>query len=127
LNGAERGSAVLETVASISMVLLLALGAIEVAFALYARNVLAASAHEGARAAIELGRSPEDAVAVAGATVRRAAGGLVSDLDISVATGAVNGRSVVRVHVTGSLKPFGPVPLPMRFSNTATSTRQTGL
>lgn len=113
----------LETVLSIVLLLTLALGAIEVAFALYARNVLAASAHEGARAAIELGRSPQDAVAVAKHTIRSSAGGLVREMDIAVAGGAIRGRPVVRVRVRARLKPFGPVPLPMSFSSSATAAR----
>ncbi|MCA1694613.1 MAG: pilus assembly protein, partial [Actinobacteria bacterium] len=75
----ERGSAPLEAVLSILFVMLLVLGTIEVSLALYGRNVVAAAAHEGARAALELGRGPDSAAAVARSTVRRASGALVRD------------------------------------------------
>jgi TadE-like protein len=105
------------------VLLLLALGVMEVALALYARNVVAASAHEGARAAVELGRTPADAVSVATHTVRAAAGGLVDDLEVGARFAVVQRRVVVRVEVSGILRPFGPVPLPIPVAVGATASR----
>ena len=106
-----------------SILLFLFLSVVEVTFALYGRNVVAASAHEGARAAVELGRNPSDAVAVARRTVMGAAGGLVEGLRVGVTLQTVGTRSLVRVRVTGRLKSFGPVPLPLPIDTVATSTR----
>ena len=121
----ERGSAVVESVAGIVALLVLVVGVIEVAFALYARNVVVAAAHEGARAAIELGSGPGDASAVARAAVHRAAGGLVDDLVVETSFAATRPTVRVRVTVSGVLDAFGPVPFPMRLSSTASVTRAT--
>jgi Flp pilus assembly protein TadG len=120
----ERGSAVVESIFAILILLILVLGTIEVAFALYAGNVVAAAAHEGARAGIELGRSPDDAAAIASSTVRRATGGLVDDLDVDTVVQRKGTRALVTVRVTGVMKPFGPVPLPIPLSSTALVTRE---
>ena len=93
--------------------LFVVLGLIEVAFALYGRNVIMAAAHEGARAAVELGRDPDHGSAVASTTVRKAAGGLVDDLDVSVASEDDARGMLVTVRVTGVLDAFGPIPLPL--------------
>ena len=123
--GRQRGSAPVETVFAMAILLFLVLGTVQVAFAVYARNVMAASAHEGARAAIELGRSPADAVAVARRTVVRSAGGLVEGLRVSVTIQRIGADSVVRVRISGWLKALGPVPLPLPVDAVATSTRNT--
>ena len=123
--GRQRGSAPIETVFAVGILLFLALGTVQVAFALYARNVMAASAHEGARAAIELGRSPADAIAVARRTVVRSAGGLVEGLRVGVTIQSTGTDSVVRVRIRGWLKALGPVPLPLPVDAVATSTRNT--
>jgi Flp pilus assembly protein TadG len=120
----ERGSAVVETVMAIVMLMILVLGAIEVGFALYARNVVSAAAHEGARSAMELGRSADDASAIARATVVRSAGGLVRDLRVATSVRNVGTRALVRVRVSGVLRAFGPVPLPIPMSATASVTRE---
>jgi Flp pilus assembly protein TadG len=121
--GWQRGSAPVETVFAMAILLFLALGTVQVAFALYGRNAMAASAHEGARAAIEFGRSPADAIAVARRTVLRSAGGLVEGLRVGVTIQRIGADSVVRVHVSGWLKALGPVPLPLPVDAVATSTR----
>jgi hypothetical protein len=121
----QKGSAPVETVFALAILLFLVLGTVQVAFALYGRNVVAASAHEGARAAIELGRNPADAIGVARGAVIRSAGGLVDDLRVGVQVGRAGGTSLVRVRVTGRLKTVGPVPLPLPVDAVATSTRHT--
>lgn len=97
-----------------ALVLLLAfvLGTIEVAFALYGRNVVLSAAHEGARAAVELGRDPNEAAAIARDTVARSAGGVVDDLEVRVATAAAGDEIAVRVRAV--VDAWGPVPFPFR-------------
>lgn len=119
----ERGSAPLETVFAIAFLLLLVLGAIEVVWALYGRNVLMSSAHEGARAALELGRSSSDAVTIATRSIEQSAGALVDDLDVGVSTETLDGRSTVRVEVSGVLAPWGPIPMPLPVKTAATVSR----
>jgi Flp pilus assembly protein TadG len=123
LSLSERGSAPLETVFAIAFLLLLLLGAIEVVWALYGRNVLMSSAHEGARAALELGRSSSDAVTIATRSIEQSAGALVDELDVGVSTETLDGRSTVRVEVSGVLAPWGPVPMPLPVKSAATVSR----
>lgn len=120
----ERGSVPIESTFAIILVLALVLGAVEVAFALYGRNVVLASAHEAARAGVEVGRTPEEAGAIAEDSARRSAGGLMDDLDVDVAFVDTPGRDVVRVRVRGKLKPLGPVPLPISIDTVATAARE---
>jgi Flp pilus assembly protein TadG len=122
----ERGSAPVETIFAIVFLMLLVLGVMQVSFALYARNVVASSAHEGARAAIELGRDPASARAVARSVVVRSAGGLVRSLDVETAVGESSHGTVVRVLVSGSLAPFGPFPVSIPFTTTAHASRTAG-
>ena len=119
----EGGSAPLETIFAIVLLMVLALGTIQVSLALYARNVVASSAHEGARAAIELGRDPESAEAVARRVVERSAGGLVHDLRVSTSIQRSGIDSTIHVRVTGSLEPLGPVPIRIPFTSTASVSR----
>lgn len=113
----ERGSAPLESVFAIVMLVVLTLGAIQVAFALYARNVVASAAHEGARAVVERGAVAGDARAIAVSVVQRSAGGLVDDLSVDV----TRSGATVRVHVRGTAASFGPVPVRLPLRATATS------
>lgn len=120
----ERGSAPVESTLAFVFILVLVLGVIEVGFSLYGRNVVLSSAHEGARAAAEFGRSPEEAAAIAEQTVRRAAGSLVDDLVVSVSTSDSLGASVVSVRVVGIVDAFGPVPYRMNVDTVARATKQ---
>jgi uncharacterized membrane protein YeiH len=120
----ERGSAPLESILSMLFMMLLVLGTIEVSLALYGRNVVAAAAHEGARAALELGRGPDSAAAVARSTVRRASGALVRDLKVEVVPRTVGSTSYVRVRVAGLLRLAGPVPVPVPVTATATVSKE---
>lgn len=123
MNPTERGSAPLDAVFAMAFLLFLVLGAIEVVWALYGRNVLMSSAHEGARAAVEIGRSSSDAVAIATRSIERSAGGLVEDLEVGVSTALKEGRSSVHVEVEAVLVPWGPVPLPIPVRTAATVSR----
>jgi hypothetical protein len=105
---------------AIVLLMLLTLGVIQVAFALYARNVVASSAHEGARAAVERGRDLEEARSIAMDVVERSTGRLVDDLEVDVATHELLGRRYVTVRVRGLVTDLGPVPIPIPLSSTAT-------
>lgn len=121
----DRGSATVGAIAAILFTLLLVFAVLEVAFILYARNVLMSSAHEGARAAIELGRSPEDAAGVAEGTVVGAASGLVGALDVDTTVTTSSGASVVTVVVRGKVRGLGVLPVAVPIAARATSTRHT--
>lgn len=114
----ERGSAPVESIGAIVMLLLLTLGAVQVAFALYARNVVLSAAHEGARAVVERGAVAGDARAIATAVVRRSAGGLVDGLVVDVTPAG----TTIRVDVRATTAPFGPVPFRMPLEASATAT-----
>jgi hypothetical protein len=117
----QRGAAPVEMTFAIILLMTLMLGVVQVAFALYARNVVAASAHEGARAAAERGRSPAEAAAIAKDVVGRATGRLIDDLTVDVATGRTARTKTITVRVRGLVTDFGPVPLPIPLSSTATA------
>lgn len=103
----------MESLFAIVMLLFLALGTLQVALALYGRNVVASAAHEAARAGVELGATPEQATAIADDTVRRAGGRLVRDLTVEVsATQDERGR-IVQVSLTGTVDVLGPIPIPV--------------
>jgi len=118
----ERGSAPVESTLALVFILLLSLGVIEVALALYARNVVLASAHEGARAAAEIGRDESEAAAIAADTIRRSTGNLVRDLRVAVSVNDAGTSSTIRVLVTGVVDAPGPVPFPLPIRATAGAT-----
>ena len=105
-------------------VVVLLLGVVEVAFVLYARNVVAASAHEGVRAVVERGAVAGDAETIARRTVRDSARDLVDDLNVGVDLLGGVGTEQVTVVVSGRVKSFGPVPLPIIVRSTASSSRE---
>ena len=123
LTSSDRGSATVESIFSIVMLMLVTLGALQVAFVLYARNVLASAAHEGVRAAVELEAVEGDAGAMAASVVERAAGGLVDDLDVDAVAARSGSREVLTVRVRATVAAFGPVPVAIPVSVTATSVR----
>lgn len=126
LTRSQRGSAPVGAIFGMLFIVFIVLGSIEVAFALYARNVVASAAHEGARAAIEVNRSLGDAAEIAQRTVARAAGGLVSELavhtDITTSPEGI-GRS--NVTVRAELRVLGPIPvtIPVRLTARASGQR----
>ena len=122
----QRGAAPVETVFAVVLLMFLALAVVEVAFVLYARNVVIASAHEGARAGAELGRTLAEAETVAAETVARSAGGLFDDLAVEARSLSVNDRVLIRIRVAGDLRGLGPVPIPLRVTADASASRQLG-
>jgi len=116
----QRGAAPLEAVIAICLLMILALGAIQVALTVYAHNAVNASAYEGARAAAEIGTSTSDAHAVAERMVRSTVGGLVEDVRISVFAQG----DLVRVAVVGRLRSIGPIPVVIPVRAQSTSVRE---
>ena len=106
---------------AIIFLMTLSLGVTQVAFTLYARNVVAAAAHEGARAALERGRVDAEAEAIARDVVRKATGRLVENFDVGVSIARIASRRFVTVRVRGVVTDFGPVPIPFPLSSTATA------
>lgn len=122
--GAEHGSAPVESIFAIVMLLFLALGAMQVALTLYARNVVAAAAHEAARAVAERGRTTTDGAIAARTTVERGAGGLVQDAAVTVGTRRVGTLEHIVVRVAGRLDAPGPLSLPLPVDVRASATRE---
>ena len=116
----QRGAAPLDAVVAIGLLMILSLGAIQVALTVYAHNAVSASAYEGARAAAEIGTSPSEAHDVAAQMVRTTIGGLVEDARISVSMIRAPEGDLVRVAVTGRHRALGPIPI--RFPVTAEAT-----
>ena len=108
----ERGSALVQFPVAVLVLMVLTIGVAQVSFTLYSRNVLAASAHEGARAAAESGRNLADARLIATEVVRRATGRMAERLQVDVAsTPTLGGGESVHVSVRAALRPWGVVPV----------------
>ncbi len=124
----ERGSAVVESLFATVFIMFLVLGVIQVAFTLYARNIVLSSAHEGARAAAEYRSSAADAALAARTTVETSAGALVRDLEVAVeVVDGAGATEIITVQVSGRARSFGPVPFPVTLTATATSSRETDI
>ena len=115
------GNAPLESIFVMLFVMFLALGVVQAALVLYARNVVISSAHEGARAAVELGRDRMDAVHVARETIGRSAGGLVNDLSVDVAVEGGEVDPLLRVRVNADIRALGPLPVEFPVETTASA------
>ncbi len=116
----DKGSTVVETVFALWFLCFMSLGVVQIAFTLYARNVVVSSAHEGARAAVELGRTVSESELVARRTVLDAAGGMVEDLEVEITKTSAE-PAFVEVSVTGRLDSFGPLPVSVPVSVTTRS------
>lgn len=114
----------MESILGVFMLLLLALGTIQVALTLYARNVVQAAVHDGSRAMVEIRGAGTDANALVRRVIDRSAGGLLDDLQVVTAADEISDRLRVRVRVTGTLRPPGPIPLGLPISVVSTSSRE---
>jgi hypothetical protein len=123
LKSGEAGSVLVESIFAIVFLLVLAMGVAQLALSLYGRNVVIASAHEGARAATELGRSVHEAEAIARRTTRSATGSLVDDLKVEVRSEPLGDHTRITVRLTGRLAAIGPVPISVPIDARATSIR----
>lgn len=115
----ENGEAMIGFVGSLLFLVVLALGVTQVALSLFVRNAVLASAHEGARAAVERGGTDAEAEAWAATVVRRSAGRSVKGLTVR----ATAAGELVEVRVTASIAPLGPIPFPMKVSAVASARR----
>lgn len=115
----------MDAVFGIVILLFVALSVIEVALVLYARNVVYASAHEGARVASELGAGPLEAPGVIRDSVEGSAGGLVDDVRVEAGVAAVGDHRLVTVRVRAVIRGWGPIPIPFPVEATASATRET--
>ncbi len=113
----------LESVFGVVLVMFLALGVIQVALSLYARNVVMAATHDGARAAIELGAGPMMADEVVRRTVMDGAGGIVRDVRVDAVVDRSAERVAMRVWVRSTVVPMGPLPVSFPVSSIATVSR----
>ncbi len=105
-------------------VLFLALGLIQTALVLYARNVVMSSAHEAARAAIEVGQTPEEASVVARSMVRDSAGSLVEDLEVDLSIEELPVGRLLELRVSAYLRPIGPLPVEIPVMASATASKE---
>lgn len=117
------GSATIESVYAIVAIMVLVIGAVQVALSLYARNVVLSSAHEGARAAIESGRGPGDAAEIARWMVERSAGSAVDILSVDTTERVTADEYQVDVSVRAEIAPLGPIPLTIPVSARASAGR----
>lgn len=117
----HRGAAPLDAIVGTVILMLIALGAIQVALVVYAQNAVRASAYEAARVAAEVGGSGERAQVVAARALTQTAGKLVDRIRISVDHRAALEGPVVRVEISARQRAIGPIPisLPIRASATA--------
>lgn len=115
----ERGSSTLESVFAIVLLMLLALGTMQVSFLLYARNVVRSSAHEAARVAIERGADDSEARTTAVRMVEGAVGGMVGDVHSHLERDHSMGRRSVVVVVRTVIRPAGPIPIQVPIRSTA--------
>jgi Flp pilus assembly protein TadG len=120
----EHGSAIVQSIFAIVLLMTLVLGVLQISLSLYARNALSSAAHEGARRALELGASAEEARALVARTVESSTGGLVHDLDVATNVTSSGRNSIVQVRVTGTAPPLGPVPVTMNIDARASASRE---
>ena len=113
----ERGSAVVDYVLVMMILIPLVLGIVQLGLVLHVRNTLTAAASDAARAAAPLGATPQDATARADDVVRTTLADRYAD-DITVTETTVAGVPAVRVRIRAevpALGLFGPaVPLDVR-------------
>jgi hypothetical protein len=109
----EAGSAPVESIFAIVLLMMLTVGTIQVALALYGRNLVASAAHEAARAGIEHGSSVSESEGIAASMVETAGGRLVRELDVQVEADEDERVRTVRVRITGTIDVLGPLPLPI--------------
>jgi len=102
----ERGSAVVDFVLVLLVVVPLVLGILQVALTLHVRNTLAAAAAEGARYAATADRGPAEGEAVTRAQVADAIAGRFAQ-DVTVAQTVVGGRPTTVVTVRAVVPALG--------------------
>lgn len=104
--GRERGSAVVDFVLVLLVLIPLFLGILQVALVLMVRNTLASAASEGARYAATLDRGPADGAARTRQQIDEAISGRFAQ-DVDADTVVVNGVLGVRVTVHATVPALG--------------------
>lgn len=117
----DDGAAPLDAVVGIVILMIAALGAIQIALTVYAQNAVRSSAYEAARVAAEVGGSREEAHLVAARTLTRTAGKLVDRVDVSVSREAALEGPVIRVRITARQRPLAPLPISLPIHASASS------
>ena len=120
----EDGSAVVESVFAIFVLMFMTLGLIQIALTLYARNVVMAAAHDGARAAVVIGPSRSNGAEVARGVVQQSAGSMVEGLEVSERFVESSERLTAVIVVSGRLSPSGPIPFDVPISIEASASRE---
>jgi Flp pilus assembly protein TadG len=115
----DRGSSTVEFVLVSVLVLALFLLVLQVAFVLHTRNMLVASAQEGARYGANADRGPADAEERTRAVVADAlSSGAAARMEVTAEQVLIGGRATVRVTVRGPLPvvflPAGPLAISVR-------------
>lgn len=94
-----------------ALLMVVAVGTIQLWLLLYARNTIHASAHEAARAAVERGTTGDEARSAAILMVRRSIGGMADVVTVDVSGRRLVNRRVVTVQVDARVAPTGPLPI----------------
>lgn len=102
----ERGSAVVDFVLVLVVLIPLVLGILQVALVLHVRNTLASAAAEGARYAATLDRGPADGVARTRSQIDGAVSGRFAD-DVTAGPALVDGAPGVEVVVHATVPALG--------------------
>lgn len=111
--GAERGSAVVDFVLVLVILVPLFLGILQVALVLHVRNTLTSAASEGARYAATVDRPLEAGVQRTRSQIASAVAGRFAR-DVSARTVMLGGSPVVRVSVVADVPPLGLWGPPVR-------------
>lgn len=113
----QRGAALVEAVFGTTLLVTLCIAIVQMALLIYARNVVAAATHEGARAAVELNSDADRARELVSDVVERSISGLVDDVRVSH---SVVGEHVV-IAVSAKARVLGPLPISVGMTERATA------
>lgn len=101
----------LETIFGVVLLMVIAVGSIQVALLLYSRNLVQASAHEAARAALVKGLDDDEARTIAGRVVHRSLSPVTRDIEVALERSRTGSQMVVSVQVRAVAEPSGPIPI----------------
>lgn len=107
----EDGATLLESIFAVGLLMIMTVGTIQVALLLYARNLVQASAHEAARAAVERDVLDDVATDVARRVVHTSVAPMTRRVEVAVGRTSIGIQDVVTVKVDAILKPHGPIPV----------------
>lgn len=102
----QRGTAVVDFVLIMLLLVPLFLGVVQVALVMYVETTLTSAASEGARLAATVDRSPGDGAARTRSLIASSLGGRYAK-DVSAGTTTVDGTPMIVVRVRASVPPLG--------------------